>query len=86
MSPVMWLYGLPLVIIMFVYLRKQSKNTRQSKSVFEEAVASGMTEPASLHPVLQDTRQQPADRPQTSSSLAMTMRKESAFQPRRKRR
>lgn len=55
MSPVMWLYGLPLVIILFVYLRKQSKKTTQSKRVFEEAVASGMTEPASIHPVVNHT-------------------------------
>ena len=52
MSPVMYLYGLPLVIILFIYLKKQSKKTQLSKQVFEEAVATGMTEPASIHPVV----------------------------------
>jgi thioredoxin reductase/Pyruvate/2-oxoacid:ferredoxin oxidoreductase delta subunit len=51
----MWLYGLPLVIILFVYLRKQSKKTQESQRVFEEAVESGMIEPASIHPVVNHT-------------------------------
>ena len=48
----MWLYGLPLVLILFVYLRHQSKKHRHSKRVHDEAIASGMTEPASIHPVV----------------------------------
>jgi len=48
----MWLYGLPLVIILLVYFWKRSKKHRKSKRVFEEAVSSGMTEPASIHPVV----------------------------------
>ena len=52
MSPIMWLYGLPLVLILFVYFWKGSQKHRNSKRVHDEAVASGMTEPASIHPVV----------------------------------
>ena len=52
MSPIMWLYGLPLLIILFIYLRGQSKKHRKSQRVHDEAIASGMTEPASIHPVI----------------------------------
>lgn len=55
MSPIMWLYGLPLVIILFVYFWNRSKKHRESKRVFEEAISSGMTEPASIHPVVNHT-------------------------------
>ena len=52
MSPIMWLYGLPLLLILFIYLRGQSKKHRKSQRVHDEAIASGMTEPASIHPVI----------------------------------
>ncbi len=52
MSPIMWLYGLPLLLILFIYLRAQSKKHRKSQRVHDEAIASGMTEPASIHPVV----------------------------------
>jgi thioredoxin reductase/ferredoxin len=48
----MWLYGLPLLLILFIYLRGQSKKHRISQRVHDEAIASGMTEPASIHPVV----------------------------------
>ena len=47
-----WLYALPLVIILFWYLMKRSKRQKTSMGVLDEAVSSGMTEPASLHPVI----------------------------------
>jgi thioredoxin reductase/Pyruvate/2-oxoacid:ferredoxin oxidoreductase delta subunit len=50
MSPLTWLYGLPLVIILLIYFWKKSKKHVESKRVLEEAVSSGMTEPASIHP------------------------------------
>ncbi len=52
MSPTLWLYGLPLLLIFFIYFWKRSTRYRQSQRVHDEAVASGMTEPASLHPVV----------------------------------
>ncbi|MBE9567534.1 MAG: NAD(P)-binding domain-containing protein [Proteobacteria bacterium] len=52
MSFIMWLYGLPLLLIFFFYFWKRSKKQRKSQRVQEEAVESGMTEPASIHPVV----------------------------------
>jgi thioredoxin reductase len=52
MSPILWLYSLPLVIILLLYLWKRSQKNQKSKRVFDEAIASGMTEPASIHPVI----------------------------------
>jgi thioredoxin reductase (NADPH) len=52
MTPLMWLYGLPLIIILFFYFWKRSAKHRESQRVFDEAVSSGMTEPASIHPVI----------------------------------
>ena len=48
----MWLYGLPLLVIFLVYFWKRSSTQRQNRRVFEQAVNTGMTEPASLHPVV----------------------------------
>jgi thioredoxin reductase/Pyruvate/2-oxoacid:ferredoxin oxidoreductase delta subunit len=56
MSPVIWLYGIPLLAILIFYLWKRSSRHRISKSIYEESVASGMTEPASLHPVIDASR------------------------------
>lgn len=52
MTPLMWLYGLPLIVILFFYFWKRSAKHRESQRVFDEAVSSGMTEPASIHPVI----------------------------------
>ena len=48
----MWLYGLPLLAILFLYFWKRSTRHSKSRLVFDEAVASGLTEPASLHPLI----------------------------------
>ncbi len=52
MTAIMWLYGLPLLVIFLVYFWKRSSTQRQNRRVFEQAVNTGMTEPASLHPVV----------------------------------
>ncbi|MCK4833695.1 MAG: NAD(P)-binding domain-containing protein [Gammaproteobacteria bacterium] len=52
MSPTLWLYVLPLLLIFFIYFWKRSTKHRKSQRVHDEAVASGMTEPASIHPVV----------------------------------
>ena len=52
MTSMMWLYGLPLLAILGVYFWKRSSTERLNERVYEEAVSSGMTEPASLHPVV----------------------------------
>lgn len=46
------LYILPLVIILSVYLRRKRHNDRRQHARLSEAVSSGMTEPPSLHPVV----------------------------------
>jgi len=52
MSSLILLYGLPLLFIMFFYVWKRSAKHRLGQRVYQEAVESGMTEPASLHPVV----------------------------------
>jgi thioredoxin reductase (NADPH) len=56
MSPLMWLYALPLLFFWFYRYWKRSKRHRKNKDVFDEAVATGMTEPASIHPVIDHVR------------------------------
>ena len=56
MSPLMWLYSLPLLLIFSIYLWKRTRRQRSNRQVFDESVAAGMTEPASLHPVIDRDR------------------------------
>jgi thioredoxin reductase (NADPH) len=46
------LYGAPLAVTLAVYLRRQRRIAAHLRQVQEDAVAAGMTEPASLHPVI----------------------------------
>lgn len=48
----LWLYGLPLIVILVIYYWLKSKKHRIGKRVLEESIASGMTEPASIHPLI----------------------------------
>ena len=50
------LYGLPFAAVTAYYLRRQSNNQARHLKVLEDSVASGMTEPASLHPVIDESR------------------------------
>lgn len=56
MSNLMWLYVLPLLFFWIYRIWQRSKRHRKNKGVFEEAVATGMTEPASIHPVIDHVR------------------------------
>ena len=56
MSPLLWLYSLPLVIILFFYFWKKIKKHKVGKRVMEESISSGMTEPASIHPLINHSR------------------------------
>lgn len=56
MSQTMWLYLLPMFGIFGFYFWKRSGKHRSSQQILEEAVASGLTEPASLHPIIDHTR------------------------------
>jgi thioredoxin reductase (NADPH) len=50
----MWtfiLYILPLCLVLFFYLRRHNRKEKQSVEEFSSAVAAGLTEPPSMHPV-----------------------------------
>jgi len=46
------LYVMPLVIVMFFYLRRHHLRQKAHKETLRENIASGLTEPATLHPVI----------------------------------
>jgi thioredoxin reductase (NADPH) len=46
------LYGLPLVAILGAYLWRQRRIEARHRRTHEESIAAGMTEPASLHPLI----------------------------------
>jgi thioredoxin reductase (NADPH) len=50
------LYSLPLLVIMAIYLSRQRRVQHRSRRTREEAVAAGLTEPASLHPLIDPSR------------------------------
>jgi len=52
MSLTVFFYALPLIVIWFFYFWKKSATHKKSLRILDEAVASGLTEPASLHPVV----------------------------------
>lgn len=52
MSPNLWLYGLPLLFIFTIYFWKRTAKHQKSQHIYDESVSSGLTEPASLHPVV----------------------------------
>ena len=45
-------YGLPIVGIYAVYALYKSRQTKTNKAILAESVSTGMTEPASLHPLI----------------------------------
>jgi thioredoxin reductase (NADPH) len=45
------LYALPLVLMVWLYLRRRQSRETQATAVLEKSVRSGLTEPPSLHPV-----------------------------------
>jgi thioredoxin reductase (NADPH) len=50
------LYCLPLVVILAVYLSRQRRTHQRSRRVQQETVSAGLTEPASLHPIIDPSR------------------------------
>jgi thioredoxin reductase (NADPH) len=50
------LYCLPLVVILAIYLARQRRVHRHSSRVQHETVSAGLTEPASLHPIIDASR------------------------------
>jgi thioredoxin reductase (NADPH) len=56
-SLVPWLlYGFPLLVAFWLYIRNHKARTAAHQEVLRESIASGMTEPPSLHPVIDTTR------------------------------
>ena len=50
------LYLLPLIAVMVWYLRRHSRREAAHSATWQNAVESGLTEPASLHPVIDPVR------------------------------
>lgn len=50
--PTIIVYGLPLLLVLGVYLRQQNRTEARHRAVRDEAVEAGLTEPASLHPLI----------------------------------
>jgi len=46
------LYAAPLAVFFFLYFRRREKHLRRHAEVLEESRESGLTEPVSLHPVI----------------------------------
>ena len=51
-----WIYLLPLAIFWGLFILKRKRQHQRSLAALNEAIASGMTEPASLHPVINPNR------------------------------
>jgi len=50
------LYALPLVLILYFYLRRHRRHEAEHHATWQEAVQSGLTESASLHPIIDPKR------------------------------
>ena len=50
------IYLVPLTLVLFFYLRRHRKKEQHHVAQMQEAVAAGLTEPASLHPVFDPRR------------------------------
>ncbi len=46
------IYGVPLLLVLALYLRRHRKRTQNHLALLQEAIASGLTEPPSLHPAV----------------------------------
>ncbi len=53
MTPLFWIaYGAPFALVSLIYLRQRRKREAKFRNILNEVVASGLTEPPSLHPVV----------------------------------
>jgi len=50
------LYAVPLAVFLYLYFRRRGKHLRQHEEILEESRESGLTEPVSLHPVIDPLR------------------------------
>jgi len=56
LDPGIWLYIIPLGIILGSYIVLRTRKERRNRKVRDEAVKAGMIEPASIHPVINHNR------------------------------
>lgn len=49
-------YAAPFILIWVVYMRRTQKKTRQAANTLADNISAGLTEPASLHPVIDPNR------------------------------
>jgi len=49
-------YMTPILLILWIYIRKHQKTSVSNVSVLEESISAGMTEPASLHPLIDQSK------------------------------
>ena len=52
LSPIAWLYLIPLIVALVVYYRRHSKREIHYRTRLAETVKSGVAEPLTLHPVI----------------------------------
>lgn len=52
----LWIYGAVFLVVLALYLRRQSRRHRAHAAVLQESVEAGLVEPASLHPVVDASR------------------------------
>lgn len=50
------LYGIPLVLVLWFYIRRQRRSEAEHHALWQEAKEAGLTETASLHPVIDPYR------------------------------
>jgi thioredoxin reductase (NADPH) len=50
------LYAVPMVVITAIYVWRQHRTHQRHNQVLQDTVAAGMTEPASLHPLIDDSK------------------------------
>jgi len=50
------IYCLPLLVILIAYISRQRRIDQRSRRAHEDTVAAGLTEPASLHPIIDPSR------------------------------
>src|SRR6202451_3941787 len=56
MDPSLTIYAVPTAAITAVYLWRQWRVQERHKKTLEDTVAAGMTEPASLHPLISESK------------------------------
>ena len=49
-------YAVPVVLITVVYLRRRRRTHVHHSRILEDSVSAGMTEPASLHPLIDESK------------------------------